>query len=132
MNLYDIAVARKLSSGGGGGSSDFYQATITFVNNLETTSHLSVFLKDFTVNSDYYTGYYIDSEAGVTSEISDDLTATPGDSASIQVNVLNGKAISADYYESETAVLSGDAEFVEVDGYTYIRITGDCTITINY
>ena len=29
MDLYDVAVARKLSSGGGGGSSDFSTATMT-------------------------------------------------------------------------------------------------------
>ena len=34
MDLFDIAVARKLSSGGGGGSSDFSTATVTL-----NTSH---------------------------------------------------------------------------------------------
>lgn len=37
MNLYDIAVAKKLSggSGGGGGSSDFSTATVTVTSNGE-------------------------------------------------------------------------------------------------
>ena len=33
MDLYDVAVARKLSSGGGGGSSDFSTAEVTIINN---------------------------------------------------------------------------------------------------
>ena len=32
MDLYDVAVARKLSSGGGGGSSDFSTAEVTFTS----------------------------------------------------------------------------------------------------
>ena len=40
MDLYDIAVARKLSSGGGGGSSDFSTAEVTFYS---TSGQYSVF-----------------------------------------------------------------------------------------
>ena len=45
MDLYDVAVARKLSSGGGGsgGSSDFSTATVTIVNNATGKTFDAIF-----------------------------------------------------------------------------------------
>lgn len=117
---------------GGGGGGDFYEATITLANNTESTQHANIYLQDFSEKEGYYTGYYLDDESGIMNEMQDGLTAGDGRSTSFTVHILNGNAVMADYYDSDVPSLSGNAEFVEVNGYTYIRITGDCTITINY
>ena len=110
MDLYDIAVARKLSSGGGGGggSSDFSTATLTFINNSDVGTLALPFL--LTVEDD---------QIPVGSNVYES-----GDYTIILYKGVCGITVINSYDYS----VSGDA----IDyGDTNIDAKGDCTITIS-
>lgn len=112
MDLYDIAVARKLSSGGGGGSSDFSTAEVS----IQSTSF--EMLEGAVANYNPKTGYssagafYI----GTTSE-------------TFNIILYNGKAIIGRDTTGGTVQTSGDIEYDS--GNNVFTITGDGTITIS-
>ena len=108
MDLYDIAVARKLSSGGGGGgSSDFSTAEVTITgNNVDTCLPFCIDQGDmtalFVVRQTYFPGTY-------------------------EIALWKGAAL-IEIYNNATIETSGDIE--DMSGGMYL-ITGDCTITIS-
>lgn len=109
MDLYDVAVARKLSSGGGGGggSSDFSTAEVTVVGVAPT-----IYGSWLDAQSEQ-TIYKISSMSGVGTVYS--LVLYKG------VSVINFAA-------KGEIVLSGDIESI---GNAEYQVTGDCTITIS-
>ena len=110
MNLYDVAIARKLSGGGGGGSSDASTAKITLVDPNEmgcvllgpfySESHETAMPKCFTD----------DGEVGVL--LYKNLAQVDA------VNVLE---------EGGSISVSGNATVEDA----FVFITGDCTITVS-
>ena len=102
MDLYDVAVARKLSSGGGGGggSSDFSTAEVT-VNGAG-------FIMAAFINNDNTIG------------------AVSLENETAPIILFKGKANL--YTEDTVSEISGDIE--DAGGGDYI-VTGDCTITIS-
>ena len=109
MDLFDIAVAKKLSGsgGGGGGSSDFSTAEVTITNTAE--------------NSYIYLTYGAFVEDG---ELFMEYSVATGTSTATLVLYKGSQLIliSADSITSTTGDITGDI----IDGFT---ITGDCTIT---
>lgn len=110
MDLFDIAVARKLSSGGGGGggSSDFSTATMT-ISGFPSGISGGVFIGGFV-------------------EIEDDTLMPIGNN----IHYSNGTYVVVLYqgtgyvYCSDSITVSGDAEY---DGEEMITATGDFTIS---
>ena len=116
MDLYDIAVARKLSSGGGGGgSSDFSTAEVTVINNCEQPVQFMLPMTTDEPPEVLTPHWYIDSD-------------TTG-------------LFNAVLYKGTTIfTLYGDLQFITdisttgsavIDPDMGIIITGDCTITIS-
>lgn len=105
MNLYDIAVARKLSGGGGGGgSSDFSTATVTL--NIDTECEMT---------APIYNGSYIMSKYVFTNYSEVPIVLAP-----------QGTLILID--TSGTISVSGNIISAGSDGV--YGVTGDCTITV--
>ena len=112
MNLFDVAVASKLSGGGGGGgSSDFSTAEVTFID-------------EGGIGEDVFGPILYDGEgdAGI-------IPYTSTDSGTISIALYKGVAglyvkNGTDY----TFSVSGD---ITDDGQGYFTITGDGTITIS-
>ena len=116
MDLYDIAIARKLSSGGGGGgeSSDFSTATVTL-----NTSHgsYSCLISRITDEGD---------RIGVKAKIVEII-----DESSYIVPLYKGRMIMEyeDFYDIDPEVqptITGNATMGEFG----IEITGDCEIIV--
>lgn len=120
MDLYDIAIARKLSGGGGGGggSSDFSTATVTVTSQLQ----------------DWNLGMVVpavcDDDETLGTCIYSDWTIGVGDNPTpFQVVLYKGETKASVYTDEENTIsVSGDATF---DGNVMLTITGDCTITIS-
>ena len=114
MDLYDIAIAKKLSSGGGGGSSDFSTAEVTLINSSERDSYYSIaFLSVDSENGCYYE---------FTRHVETELTLT--------VPLYKGKAklpFSIDLITEDEPITTGGVSIDE--GYDYIIITGDGTFS---
>ena len=105
MDLYDIAVARKLSSGGGGGgSSDFSTAEVTISG--QTSANLPVCI-----------------EAGGMKFLT--AMTNPYSSGKYTVALWKGQCMCS---IPDVASTSGSIENLTEDVYL---ITGDCTITIS-
>ena len=127
MNLYDIAVARKLSGGGGGGeSSDFSTAEVTIVNNTE---YRLAYSNNSAENCPYIEN--VEDFAGVVPYI---MTDIEGESSLIvNVPLYKGMCIwdgtrgLSGHVDNQISV-SGD--IVNNDG-GFISITGNGTITIS-
>lgn len=111
MDLFDIALAKKLAGGGGGGgSSDFTVATVTLVDPNEVWAELyGAFLDGDIMDCDCY-----------TTDESVQLVLYKGTAVINVQNILNAGA---------TFTVSGNATVVGKGDH--IRITGDCTITIS-
>ena len=128
MDLFDIAVARKLSggSGGGGGSSDFSTATVT-VNNSSGSVPFGQLYGAIVDSAElgYEFGSVVSSselELSNTSPITATAVLYRGYAYLVIFAVL-----------ASDITLSGSATkeiFGDNDG-TIITITGDCTITIS-
>ena len=114
MDLYDVAVARKLSSGvgGGGGSSDFSTAEVTIVGGQGLGSEVVLPIITEMAFGDY-TGI-------VSTELFE---------SGIQTVVLyQGHAYADGVYISS---VSGNATLTDEGKLKLLDITGDCTITIS-
>ena len=114
MDLYDIAVARKLSSGGGGGggSSDFSTATVTF--NVSGTSQ---------VNAPFILTAPLDPPIDYIDPMGSKLSAGEYD-----IVLYKGIALLMCNDLTVSGTASGAIEHLAGDVY---KVTGDCTITIS-
>ena len=114
MNLFDIAVARKLSGGGGGGgSSDFSTAEVT-VNDVSEAQPIIWLCRAFSVNM-----------GGADFRIS---TPTAQGSGTYTAILYYGQAeLSVNDPGSYNISTTGNID--EMGEGSYL-ITGDCTITI--
>lgn len=110
MNLYDIAVARKLSSGGGGGGGSD-TATVTVIGGGDGALF------------------------GVVLDMSEEFGMPAGTYPSIinYVDGLQSGTYTIVLWEGNTiaavpgVTVSGSIELIDEDNYVY-KITGDCTI----
>lgn len=107
MDLYDVAVARKLSSGGGGGSSDFSTAEVTVIGAVPTI------YGSWLDEQSEQTIYKVSNSSGV--ETAYNLVLYKG------VSVINF-AVKGEIVLSGSIESIGNAEYI---------VTGDCTITIS-
>ena len=116
MDLYDVAVARKLSSGGGGGSSDFSTAEVTFSIAKNTVDGMAIpMLLDFGV-FESLTVQIID----YNSRVSETLTLPLYKGHLVLGGISSGNVLT-----------TGSVEYMsDTTSITFI-ITGDCTITIS-
>ena len=121
MDLYDIAIARKLSggSGGGGGSSDLSSAEVTLIPALEN-AQVSLYDPGFEEEPWGYHCFHIETGqlvAGGPTAFGEPVTITlyyTGESLTLQVSTT---------YVSST----GDVVYNSDDNT--VTITGDCSIT---
>ena len=113
MNLYDIAVARKLS-GGGGGSSDFSTAEVTVINE----SAIGVALGVINIQNDALDEVGIVATSGETSQ---------GTCVLYKGESNIGVLVTWDGTPVENYVVSGS--IIDNDGL--FTITGNGTITIS-
>ena len=127
MDLFDIAVAKKLAGGGGGGgggSSDFSTATVTITLNDGTKEYL-----------EYYNPIYWEADEydeGFPALASVNMDAVAPHATNVVPIILYkgyGLMIFADPIKNSTT-LSGDCEFPGEYG-NMLLIWGDCTITIS-
>lgn len=102
MDLFDIAVAKKMSGGGGGGSSDFSTATVTFTNSAGAQFMLSQIMP----------------------EGDGSFPSTDGASGTLQAILYKGKAVGL--ILGGTVTIEGSASYRA----PLLTVTGDCTITI--
>lgn len=111
MNLYDIAIARKLSGGGGGGgSSDFSIAKVT-ITIAKSKANLSLPL------------IVGDSTVGTLMIASVDEVPTQ----TVNMPLYKGSLTIMPISVTGTVSTSGDCAY----NYGQFNITGDCTITIS-
>ena len=117
MDLYDVAVARKLSSGGGGGggSSDFSMATMTMINEI---------------GASIICAYATDNVMGQQMDSVWTMANTSGD---YDVILYKGKNMAFDMDAlgagvQHTISVTGNAQVL---AEVFVEITGDCTITIS-
>ena len=110
MNLYDIAIARKLSGGGGGGSSDFSTATITVVGNLPASFNGAFVVDD---NETSWEGRML-----------------PPISPTATVILYKGRAIieDGDGQIAQIVIPPEETNIVYDDDEEYYIVTGNCTI----
>lgn len=111
MDLYDIAIAKKLSSsgGGGGGSSDFSTASVVVTNNQEKNP----LVIDDLVNAD------VDG-------LSNGVALETGESKTISVVLY--KDIPTYGYHNGVGIVAVTGDIVYADGDIYV--SGDGTITV--
>lgn len=129
-DLFDIAVARKLSggSGGGGGSSDFSTAQVTITStNAEALIYFYSTVYDETLNANILTGVVKISSSVWMNEYE----WTGVQNTNTEVLFLSDNTAFNAY--ANTVVCTGDAVAVYNDeSYSWnITVTGDCTITIS-
>lgn len=127
MNLYDIAIARKLSGGGGGGgSSDMYTAEVSVI----ASNGYSFYPLNF--ESSKIIGVANDENNGLTDYMSEEGVPFIFSSGNEDFTwyILNNESI---YLISQGSIfsVSGSAEVIDTDEIEFVRIYGDCTITIN-
>lgn len=113
MNLYDIAIARKLLGGGGGGSSDFTTAKLTLDDYANIPLAVSMCADNF--------GLGIDTISPLISQSGTyDVVLYKGNALALNLGSMVGA--------ETTVTVSGNATNM---GDGAILITGDCTITIS-
>lgn len=121
MDLYDIAIAKKLaggSGGGGGGSSDFTIAEVTVINNSANISNAVIITGCVAVDDENYP-----TSVGQI-QVDPDRSGT-------KYNYIMYKReatllISAGVNTS-TITVTGD---YTTDGYGRYWVTGNCTVTL--
>lgn len=109
MDFFEIMLQQKLASGGG--SSDFSEATVTFINN---TSGIEMY------------GAFIYEHEGETPTIICNVWTNDADTQRLVLYKGNSTILLISL-GGEAITVSGDA--TEDGGYVYV--TGDCTITIS-
>ena len=115
MDLYDVAVARKLSSGGGGGSSDFSTAEVTVTDQRISCT--------FALYVDLPPEIGLPADGAITV-----VRSEPVEAGVANVPLYKGGALAIFTTNAGTIITSGD--ITELGEGTYF-ITGDCTITIS-
>lgn len=120
MDLYDIAIARKLadgSGGGGGGSSDFSTAemTITATGYPGCNNSTYVYLED----------------AGALIPLSTRMA----NGETVEILLIKGNATGVFYTAAEIttyngSITLGESEYEDDTYYTPFTITGDCSVTL--
>ena len=128
MNLYDIAIARKLSgNGGGGGSSDFSTAEVTIVNNSETAVYINTQFVYEDSGDKYWEqdGYDLSAPATVT------LDTILFQGVGYMTMFVSGSDMET-FYDASKVSVTGDIEKVpDIDDAWWLEITGNGTITIS-
>lgn len=120
MNLFDIAVARKLSGGGGGGDVSIAKCDVSITNNGSNDGSVHF----------YYP--IIDDDALVIEKW---VELTAGETTEFELDVIMYKGEAILYYdytfEFSSVKLEDDIETTGNASYAdgIITITGDCTIT---
>ena len=125
MDLYDIAIARKLSGGGGGGggSSDFSTAEVTIINN-------SLRDADFTILSAYgdpSEGWGLSPNTLPNCIFGTYPTVSSNSTVSIPIVVCNGHSLFS--VSGVYITTSENVELINADEHIY-DVSGNCTITI--
>ena len=124
MDLFDIAVARKLSSGGGGGggSSDFSTAEVTiYGGGIVEESCPEIYLMCINEGNEFVAHINLeDSETTVSAVL------YKGEQEDVFMFDRTGNIPT-----SSDITLTGDIDFYEKDGEELIIITGAGTITIS-
>lgn len=116
MDLYDIAIAKKLSSSsGGGGSSDLSTAKVTFI------------FSGTKPDIDYPETIYIQPNLDVIT-YANVITPLGADSVTLDVVCWKNKCEVANITDDSYISSSGSCEYDSDDELIYV--TGDCTITI--
>ena len=114
MDLYDVAVARKLSSGGGGGggSSDFSTAEVTFVNNATVVYDVIFpYILDDYMYSSTSSGFIAGNKEVVLYKGTCELEIVPQGGTTVGISSISGD--------------------IEQDGSKFAIIHGNGTITIS-
>ena len=112
-DLFDIAIARKLSDGGGGGSSDFSTATVT----IDSQSGGLVGKLVYGMMTPYFAYSALASAWG-------------GDPTEIPIILYQGQIMLVK--DDATLAISSVSGNINYDsGEDLYIITGDCTITIS-
>lgn len=114
MDLFDIAVAKKLSGGGGGGggSSDFSTAQVTVINETNQSVGMQI-------------AYAMDVE-GFASFSAGETSFEPSATTALEAILYKGKSYAT--VGIGTISATGNAETL---AEREALITGDCTITIS-
>ena len=135
MDLYDIAIAKKLAggSGGGGGGGDFTMFTVTLINDSSGVRSFVFDLHDYSVdpNSEYWTGFYIHDDYGIYTSFDDALEIIEDETVAQELYIIPNTAIYIFSQYVSDASITGSATATTLDGEDCIRVTGDCTITIS-
>ena len=122
MDLYDIAVARKLSGGGGGGgSSDFPTAYVTYVADGQSAFFNGSYYNEDT-SEEYTVALFKDGDRYVKERYI-------GDAGTYEVLLIDTPAPCICVYSEP--VITGNATVEQMGGDWVVAITGDCTITIS-
>lgn len=117
-DLFDIAVARKLSGGGGGGSSDFSTATVTLVDSGGLGATL-------------YGAFYYESEPPFVLDPHTTAYAYT-DQGTVEIVLYKGSAlIDANDVTDQGATFTVSGNASALTPMPMINVTGDCTITIS-
>ena len=124
MNVYDIAIARALSSGGGGGGGDLYTAQVSVIG-----EGYAFYPMRFETNKTV--GVADDEHAGLTDYFTDGEAFVFNENESFTWYILNNESIYLLALGANGYTVSGDAEVFSTQGATGVRIYGDCTITIS-
>lgn len=118
---------------GGGGSSDFSTAEVTVVNTTnKQDSFYFAFVESF--DSPYTTGFYIDSESGVRTDMDANVDVGASTSFIQEVYIQNDKSILLQPILAtawRTYTISGNVVETTFQDMPLFTITGDCTITIS-
>ena len=138
MDLYDIAVARKLSSGGGGGgSSDFYTAEVTLkLAPGQTTKSVRIACYEET-DLTYATAVPFDDNGGLElDEQAAFLSFTVKEDTTVKYGVLKEHYFfmlsMSDMNEKFAVTGNAEVSTASIQGTTgnIVKLFGDCTITI--
>lgn len=115
MNLFDVAVASKLSGGGGGGgSSDITKATVKLINN--SSNYVS----------DIFGCFAVDGEGGDPDISTSSTGVASGETVNATIMLYKGNA-DLMLFQEVNVTISGN-----IDGQMGMyMVTGDCTLTFS-
>lgn len=138
MNLYDIAIAKKLSGGGGGGGGgDFYTAEATLKLAVGSTTKTVTIACYEETNLTYVTAVPFDANGGL--EIDEQSTlksVTVTEDTTVKYGVLKEHHFFMLNFNdaNEKFAVAGNAEVsttsIQGTSCNIVKVFGDCTITI--
>ena len=130
-------LSKVISRGGSGSDLPFVEVNIT-VNAVDgDITPMCGFDDDIAGDSNYTTGFFLDNDDGVRGP--DNIfngSVHIGNSASVTVYLVKNHSMYLidGMYDVTNYVVTGNAEVktIDIDGrtYYYVKITGDCTITV--